>query len=136
MEHGQEEVAGDQEQWVLVQVHRQLLRRVPLLLASQLKLITDQPTGESVIALLQVRSYRGLQISFMCFANLASLISLVSFGKATSTRTRTPQNNKCNCYEFECSEEGSLQTKLNAGLSEQQQEDLFQNERSFHEVKL
>ena len=31
---------------------------------------------------------------------------------------------------------GSLQTKLNAGLSEQQQEDLFQNERSFHEVKL
>ena len=30
----------------------------------------------------------------------------------------------------------SLQTKLNAGLSEQQQEDLFQNERSFHEVKL
>ena len=30
---------------------------------------------------------------------------------------------------------GSLQTKLNAGLSEQQQEDLFQNERSFHEVK-
>ena len=29
---------------------------------------------------------------------------------------------------------GSLQTKLNAGLSEQQQEDLFQNERSFHEV--
>ena len=27
---------------------------------------------------------------------------------------------------------GSLQTKLNAGLSEQQQEDLFQNERSFH----
>ena len=96
MEHGQEEAAEDQEQWVLVLVHRQLLRRVPLLLASQLKLITDQPTGESVIALLQVRSYRGLQISFMCFANLASLISLVSFGKATSTRTRTPQNNKCN----------------------------------------
>ena len=31
---------------------------------------------------------------------------------------------------------GSLQTKLNAGLSEQQQEDLFQSERSFHEVKL
>ena len=31
---------------------------------------------------------------------------------------------------------GSLQTKLNAGFSEQQQEDLFQNERSFHEVKL
>ena len=31
---------------------------------------------------------------------------------------------------------GSLQTKLNALLSEQQQEDLFQNERSFHEVKL
>ena len=31
---------------------------------------------------------------------------------------------------------GSLQTILNAGLSEQQQEDLFQNERSFHEVKL
>ena len=31
---------------------------------------------------------------------------------------------------------GSLQTKLNAGLSEQQQEDLFQNERSFHKVKL
>ena len=31
---------------------------------------------------------------------------------------------------------GSLQTKLNAGLSEQQEEDLFQNERSFHEVKL
>ena len=31
---------------------------------------------------------------------------------------------------------GSLQTKLNAGLSEQQQEDLFQNERTFHEVKL
>ena len=31
---------------------------------------------------------------------------------------------------------GSLQTKLNAGLSEQQQEDLFQNERSFYEVKL
>ena len=30
------------------------------------------------------------------------------------------------CYEFECFEEGSLQTKLNAGLSEQQQEDLFQ----------
>ena len=30
----------------------------------------------------------------------------------------------------------SLQTKLNAGLSEQQQEDLFQSERSFHEVKL
>ena len=30
----------------------------------------------------------------------------------------------------------SLQTKLNAGLSEQEQEDLFQNERSFHEVKL
>ena len=29
---------------------------------------------------------------------------------------------------------GSLQTKLNAGLSEQQQEDLFQSERSFHEV--
>ena len=29
---------------------------------------------------------------------------------------------------------GCLQTKLNAGLSEQQQEDLFQNERSFHEV--
>ena len=29
---------------------------------------------------------------------------------------------------------GSLQTKLNAGFSEQQQEDLFQNERSFHEV--
>ena len=42
------------------------------------------------------------------------------------------------CYEFECFEERyrSLQTKLNAGLSEQQQEDLFQNERSFHEVKL
>ena len=34
------------------------------------------------------------------------------------------------------SRKGSLQTKLNAGLSEQQQEDLFQNERSFHEVKL
>ena len=31
---------------------------------------------------------------------------------------------------------GSLQTKLNTGLSEQQQEDLFQSERSFHEVKL
>ena len=31
---------------------------------------------------------------------------------------------------------GNLQTKLNTGLSEQQQEDLFQNERSFHEVKL
>ena len=31
---------------------------------------------------------------------------------------------------------GTLQTKLNAGLLEQQQEDLFQNERSFHEVKL
>ena len=31
---------------------------------------------------------------------------------------------------------GSLQTKLNAGLPEQQQEDLFQNEHSFHEVKL
>ena len=31
---------------------------------------------------------------------------------------------------------GSLQTKLNAGLSKQQQEDLFQNERSFHKVKL
>ena len=30
----------------------------------------------------------------------------------------------------------SLQTKLNAGLSEQQQEDLFLSERSFHEVKL
>ena len=30
----------------------------------------------------------------------------------------------------------SLQTKLNAGFSEQQQEDLFQSERSFHEVKL
>ena len=29
---------------------------------------------------------------------------------------------------------GCLQTKPNAGLSEQQQEDLFQNERSFHEV--
>ena len=28
---------------------------------------------------------------------------------------------------------GSLQTKLNSGLLEQQQ-DLFQNERSFHEV--
>ena len=28
----------------------------------------------------------------------------------------------------------SLQTKLNAGLSEQQQEDLFQNERTFHEI--
>ena len=38
------------------------------------------------------------------------------------------------CYEFECFEETSLQTKLNAGLSEQQEEDLFQNERSFHEV--
>ena len=93
MEHGQEEVAGDQEQWVLVQVHRQLLRRVPVLLPPQLKLITDQPTGESVIAMLQVRSYRGLQISFMC---LASLISLVSFGKATSAMTGTSQNNTCN----------------------------------------
>ena len=31
---------------------------------------------------------------------------------------------------------GSLQTKLNGGSSEQQQEDLFQNERSFHEVKV
>ena len=31
---------------------------------------------------------------------------------------------------------GSLQTKLNAGLLEQQQEDLFQSECSFHEVKL
>ena len=30
---------------------------------------------------------------------------------------------------------GSLQTKLNAGFSEQQQEDLFQSKRSFHEVK-
>ena len=30
----------------------------------------------------------------------------------------------------------SLQTKLNSGLSEQQQEDLFQSDRSFHEVKL
>ena len=30
--------------------------------------------------------------------------------------------------------EGSLQIKLNSGLSEQQQEDLFQNECSFHEV--
>ena len=30
----------------------------------------------------------------------------------------------------------SLQTKLNAGLSEQQQEDLFENESSFHEVKI
>ena len=29
---------------------------------------------------------------------------------------------------------GSLQTKLNAGLSEQQQEGLFQSERSFHEL--
>ena len=29
---------------------------------------------------------------------------------------------------------GSWQTKLNAGLSEQRQEDLFQNERSFHKV--
>ena len=29
---------------------------------------------------------------------------------------------------------GSLQTKLNGGLSEQQQQDLFQTERSFHEV--
>ena len=31
---------------------------------------------------------------------------------------------------------GSLQTKLNAGLLEQQQKDLFRSERSFHEVKL
>ena len=36
------------------------------------------------------------------------------------------------CYELT----GILQTKLNAGFSKQQQEDLFQIERSFHEVKL
>ena len=30
---------------------------------------------------------------------------------------------------------GSLQTKPNAGCSEEQQEDLFQNERSFEELK-
>ena len=36
------------------------------------------------------------------------------------------------CYELT----GILQAKLNAGLSKQQQEDLFQIERSFHEVKL
>lgn len=40
------------------------------------------------------------------------------------------------CYVFECFEESLFGTKLNAGLSEQQQEDLFENERNFHKLEL
>ena len=54
--------------------------------------------------------------------------------------TGTLSNKTTNTLHFVTSSnvlrKGSLQTKLNAGLSEQQQEDLLQNERSFHEVKL
>ena len=55
--------------------------------------------------------------------------------KASKRKSRQCNNILC-VTSLNVLRKGSLQTKLNAGLSEQQQEDLFQSERSFHEVKL